>query len=188
MDDWYQTRLRKIERIKQLMPGDPPPPWKRLPLVGAAGVFNGGWTQKDDFLLISLDGYSVYSLTDETFHLFEMIGSNAGLHYLDDYNRRYQIPKTGEIVHLFGVLTGHGIKNLSNITGVRNSWAVDVIYPHWPDELVILYQRNWLSLESVFPIALENLEHPVFCGFSPSCKYLAILGHAGAEFFVYEDT
>lgn len=168
------------QKAKNLEPADPPSPWKRIEPLYAAGVLSGGWTYGDKFVLISSDGYSIYSLKNESIIAFEKIGKQIYDYYLDG-DLRFKVANLGETINVFGITAGDGIKKSGS------DWYSDIIYPHWPEETPVLFRGEMTDWETTYAIRLNNLSGWLRCGFSYSGRYLAVIGHAGAEFFLRED-
>jgi hypothetical protein len=178
MDNLTPWQIELREKAQKLIYRKLPDPWSNYSSKRAAGVFAGGWTQENEFILLSNDGYSVYQPTTGSYA--EFFGTKAKdemFKNLYEEKLEFILPSTEEKVRIFGVTGGDGIHDIED-------WVVEVIYPWWPNGIVVMYPDSLLQLETVFPIQLKVVGSGnwIKCGFSPSKDILAILGEAGAEF------
>jgi hypothetical protein len=172
-----------LAQARALNEKEPPLPWRRIAVIQAAGVFAGGWTQEENFVLISHDGYSVTSSrTGERLllHLDQEITYDA----LIDHDQGFVMPESGEQIKIFGLSGGDGI-HVS-----EDGWHLEIIYPWWPQSLAILTQPrkipSWphTHWENVHALKLQWVNNSwLKCGFSTSDEHFVIFGTDGAEIF-----
>ncbi|MBC8098192.1 MAG: hypothetical protein H7Y11_02005, partial [Armatimonadetes bacterium] len=158
-------------------------PWQRIVEISAAGLFAGGWGAKEDFILISRDGYSVTDLATGKLVMRNLEGSLAR-HPLDDmlYNDdlSFRIPEMDYDINVFGRNAGDGIRTAGG------GWVLETIYPRWPGKTVTLRQ----ALRGI-PTAIEDyaaIKHGIDSswlrtGFSPSGRHFVIMGDGGMVIF-----
>ncbi len=175
----YQEQL--LAHARAMSPGPPPPPWAAIPFLQAGGVLAGGWTQSDQVVLISSDGYSVSSpRTGE--RLVRDRDDARTMAALAPDNLSFLIPATGERISVFGVWGGDGSHSTAD------GWAVDVIYPWWPEADVLLWPPRGIGSRGYLDGAslLDGVGGATWrgCGFSPSGDCLMLLTSDGAHVYV----
>lgn len=165
---------RYLSRAKALVPGKPPNPWKNTKSVSAAGIFAGGWTEKENFVMLSADGYSEHNPVsgEEELVIFDLDRDIDDT--VDKHNRYFTLPSTSEVVNIFGVVSGDGIY-------VSDEWTLEIIYPWWPNATVIL--RNGTDDMYALDLGVCDPWNWLKCGFAPSGESFVIIGHSGAELF-----
>jgi hypothetical protein len=166
------------EKALKLVQGDAPYPWQNHQMLGAAGIFAAGWTKNSEFLMLSGDGYSLTNPLTGKLILFE-VDEDKVYDNLDEDTTEFRIPSTGETIRLFGLHTGDGVK-------VIRDWSIEIIYPVWPNSMVILEKSSkteWEKKVSALKIEVTEAGGWRSCGFSPSHKSFAVVGHAGVDFF-----
>lgn len=173
-----EYELYALKSARALVPGDPPSPWKLRLSFSAAGLRAGGWDTQENFIVISMDGYSINSPVTGEKSL--ILGSDEALDSLIDNDLKFRIPTSGEIINVFGVTAGDGI----HVTD--DSWSLEIIYPWWPQAIVTLeklYQGAPHDWGTTYALKTDLGDGWVKCGFSSSGKHFALLGEPGVDLF-----
>jgi hypothetical protein len=176
----YQVDL--LNRTRALKPTEPPEPWGNKVIVAAGGVLAAGWDKAENFLLISVEGYS---LTDPAsgVRLLRNRDREKTFASILPGNLQFRMVETQEIISIFGVNGGDGIHH------TEDGWTLAYVYPWWPEEAVLIKlpfvpgSGRYHLLDDAYLIKLERIDGWLKCGFSPSGKHFAIVGSAGAEIF-----
>jgi hypothetical protein len=171
----WQLQIR--ERALKLQLGEAPRPWKNHQTAYAAGIFAAGWTSNSEFVMASGDGYSITNPITGTQLLFDT-DADAMFENIDEDNSQLLIPRIAETIRLFGLRSGDGLRTIRD-------WSVELIYPYWPNSMVVMYQSSLLEWETVYALKIDVSDSGNWrsVGFSPNHKTLAVVGHAGADFF-----
>jgi hypothetical protein len=173
---------RVLAEARALVPGEPPPPWRRGHFVLAGGVQVGGWTRDNFVVIVSFSGYSVTD-PDTGKRLIRDRDEAATQVALTPDGLGFRLPTTNEGVPVFGIYGGDG----SHIT--NDGWGVERICPWWPRENVIMRtpfvpesgQHGYLDRAHLLEVRLASTW--LRCGFSSSERHLLILGSDGAEIY-----
>ena len=167
--------------MRSLEPDLPPSPWNKHTVASAAGIFAGGWTYDNQFVMLTSDGYSIHEPITGTQILFDQ-DADVVFSNLSDNSLSFLVPSKNYEIQVFGVSGGDGVHKV-------NDWFVKTIYPWWPNSMVVLYRNSLLDKSEVFALSLDVCDYGswIKCGFSPSGTSLAVLGHAGADFFSIDE-
>lgn len=173
----WQKHIR--EKSQNLAYRNPPATWQGYSFVSAAGIYGGGWTSENEFVLLSTDGYSIFNpITKQAQKYLNPDNAEDVLTYLSEDDSEFVIPITNEKIRISGVMGGDGIHH-------NGEWSLRVIYPWYPDALFVIYQNNLTDWDNVYPLRFQVLSSGnwIKYGFSSSKKLFAIWGEAGAEFY-----
>jgi hypothetical protein len=132
-------------------------------------------------VLISHDGYSVTDpLTGE--RLVRNRDSVRTFAALASDHLSFTLPDSGESIAVFGLWGGDG----SHVTA--DGWALEVIYPWWPNVDVLLRRPRSGPVGGYFEGSslIEGLGTVTWlgCGFSPSGRCFMLLGSDGPKIYV----
>lgn len=173
-----EYELYALKSARALVPGDPPPPWKLRLSISAAGLLAGGWDAQENFIVISMDGYSINSPVTGEQSL--ILGRDEALDSLIDNDLKFRIPTSGEIINIFGASAGDGIHMTDD------NWLLKVMYPWWPQAIVTLeklYQGAPHDWGTTYALATSLGDGWTKCGFSPSGKHFALLSSYDVDLF-----
>ena len=176
----YQKQILASLRAK--IPGDPPEPWRRSHCVPLGGLLCAGWTKKNQLLLVSPDGHTLFDPSTGEYSLKNL--TQEPYKNMSPDHLVFTIPETEEQVAIFGIFNGNG-------NCVMGQWNLSVVYPAWPNALVTissLQSGTGQYGEGMFPIKLDILEYcDLSCAFSNDGQYFVVIGSAGAELFTRMD-
>lgn len=172
-----------LTRARQLIPTEPPEPWRYVKAIEAPPLIAAGWTPDEKLVLISWDGYSI-TIPDSGERLLLSLDWDIVNEHLTENRLRFRIPNSKTTINIFGVDAGDGIR-VSNYDEDR--WLLNIIYPWWPRKTVVL-QRSVLGNQDRWEKTTALKLHLITdvwmkCGFSPSGKYFIVIGSQGAELF-----
>lgn len=175
----FQEALRAEARA--LEPGPPPPPWIAAPPIIAGGILAGGWTSDGHIVLVSWEGYSVIDPATGA-RVIRQRDSEATFAALTPDHLTFVEPETGEHVRVFGVWGGDG----AHVTS--DGWALEVIYPWWPEVDVLLRPPRGPGAHGYLDGAylLDGLVGATWrgCGFAPSGNRFMLLASDGATVYI----
>ena len=175
-----------LQKARQLIPSNPPNPWGNRRIISAAGAIAGGWTKNEHYVLISSSGYSLNNpLTGE--RIERNRDSGQTLESLSEDSLHFTLPSSNETVSIYGLDAGDGIRVSPD------GWLIERIAPWWPREAFMIKnvyvphaaKKGYLDDAAVLDI--PRLDGWMRAGFSPSGKYLAVLGSGGAVLFTNGD-
>ena len=154
--------------------------WKLSCHVSKAGVFAVGWSDRDEILLMTPDGYSLHDAYSGRKNI-ERQGSPY--EYLTQDNLGVKVPERHSSIKIWGVYGGQG--NCVASSG----WKLHVMYPSWPNSVVgIQYPRElrnekdqWKNIELLQLSYLDYVD--LKCGFSLSETFFMISNGEGVEVF-----
>lgn len=148
--------------------------WEKTRVVCAAGVYGASWSNDNQLVVTSPDGYSITPPQPDSRQknrLGNSLPINAG--FID--NISYQTAKYAEPLEMF---------NWDNPVGkfeTADGWILS-LQKNGTHEIVILKHR--LANPTYQEIALERLEDfELSFSFSPNDQFFAIVGSGGAEIF-----
>jgi len=166
----------------ELKPSPPPEPWHESAFIHAGGVFAGGWTQEENVLLVSFDGYSVS--TPDGARLTRDRDPSRGAAALASDALAFPLPGATVPVRVFGACGGNG----AWVTD--DGWSVEVVAPLWPRQWVLLREprtgtgaRDYLA--GALRLDLQGLDQHDWLrvGFSPSGRHLLVVSPGGCLVF-----
>ncbi len=153
--------------------------WVRHTCFPFEGLIGCGWTSNNQILLISHDKYVIYD-SKRFDKLIEIDG-----HPYDKFssdNLDFIVKESEEQVKIFGLFGGNG-----NCVS-EDGWKLEVIYPNWPNAVVLIRKPDTRGLErweGLRLVELELLEYvDLKCGFSRNQEMFMISGHLGVEVFI----
>jgi len=171
-----------LVEVRALRPGPPPAPWTLRPFLHAGGVVAAGWTRGSQLLLVSASGYSLSDPATGA-RLIRERDEEVAWAALSPETLSFTEPRTGERVGVFGVWGGDGVHVSAD------GWAVEPIYPWWPEVDVLLRPPHRGGARGYLEGA-ARLEHTRGgttwrgCGFSPSGAHLVLVWSDGAQLYV----
>jgi len=167
----HETEL--LHAARALVPCAPPKPWSRSAFIIAGGVVAAGWTEDENVILVSHDGYSVCAPDGQR------LARDREYAGLSSDRLSFVVPGHSQAVRVFGVYGGDGAWCTSD------GWSVSVIYPLWPRPWLVLRRPAEPGakgfLHGATRLDLGGLdEHDwLRVGFSPSGRHLAVASASG---------
>jgi hypothetical protein len=166
----HASQLRK--RLSEMPLREPPPPWKIVGCIAVGGLMEVGFAEGTDLLLvISSTGRGVFDCRTGEKVARDYDGLENGWHDPIRLTALGIGPLAGKTVRVAG-LCGGGLPLMTT-----DGWGIQVVFPKWPDAIVILEPRG----SSVFVermanncVKLADLDTPRAWGFSDSGKSLAL--------------
>ena len=179
LNSYEQNMLTKA---RQLIPSDPPAPWRYVQDIEAPSLIAAGWDPDENLVLISQAGYSI-NVAHTRKQLLLDLDADVYTH-LTERRLRFHIPKSQTTINVFGVTSGDGIHYMRSGEEV---WILNIIYPWWPRGLVtlrppVLGGRGLWKKTTALKLLLVGGEW-MRCGFSPSGEHFVVIGSQGAEVF-----
>ena len=176
----YQRKiLNHVQKLSPIIPDS----WAFASYINVAGMFAVGWTDNNEVIVVTYDGYSIYDPLNGRYVLKNT--ERGSYHLMSRDNLQFYIPERKKEYSVWGLYGGGG--NCVASSG----WKLQLMYPAWPNAVVGVQYPKELSTsndkwENIDLLKLNYIDYiDLACGFSPSETIFLVGNGDGIETFSY---